>query len=281
MDRDPVLAGQVTDRCGVQAGDGEPAVGLGGDLGAPGGEQAGQVTAARGPHHHVVARALLDEFGDGRVGDEPTAADHDEMVGGQGHLAHQVAGDEHGPALGGQRLEQAADPVDALRVQAIDRFVEHQHRRVAEQGRGDAQPLLHAQRETADPPSGGAVQPHQAEYLGDAASADPVAGRDGEQVVTGGAAAIHGAGVKQRPGLAQRAGQPLVRLPVDGGPPGGGRVQAEDGPHGGGLAGAVGPQEAGDPAGMNGEAEPVHGHRAAVALGQFANLDHVRCLSCW
>ena len=48
MDRDPVLAGQVTDRCGVHAGDREPAVGLGGDLGAPGGEQASQVTAARG-----------------------------------------------------------------------------------------------------------------------------------------------------------------------------------------------------------------------------------------
>ena len=46
-------------------------------------------------------------------------------------------------------------------------------------------------------------------------------------------------------------------------------------------AGAVGPQEPGDPARMHGEAEPVDRHGAAVALGQFANFDHVECLSCW
>ena len=50
-------------------------------------------------------------------------------------LAHQVAGDEHGAALGGERPQQAADPADALRVEAVDRLVEHQHRRVAEQRR--------------------------------------------------------------------------------------------------------------------------------------------------
>jgi hypothetical protein len=30
---------------------------------------------------------------------------------------------------------------------------------------------------------------------------------------------------------------------------------------------------------MNGEAEPIDGHRAAVAFGQLANLDHVLRLS--
>ena len=50
--------------------------------------------------------------------------------------------------------------------------------------------------------------------------------------------------------------------------------QAEDDPHRGGLAGAVGAQEAGDPARMHGEAEPVDGHGAAVALGELMNLDH-------
>src|SRR5262249_28669620 len=77
---------------------------------------------------------------------------------------------------------------DAVRVQAVDRLVEHQHRRVAEQGRGDAQPLPHAEGEPADPLPGDAVQSRQPEYLGDPAGADPVAGRDGQQVVTGGAA---------------------------------------------------------------------------------------------
>jgi hypothetical protein len=54
-------------------------------------------------------------------------ADHDQPVGGEGHLAHQVAGHQHRAALRRQRL------------------VEHQHRRVAEQRGGDAEPLLHAQ----------------------------------------------------------------------------------------------------------------------------------------
>jgi hypothetical protein len=34
-----------------------------------------------------------------RVGDELAAADDDRVVGGVFYLAHQVAGDEHGPAL--------------------------------------------------------------------------------------------------------------------------------------------------------------------------------------
>jgi len=60
-----------------------------------------------------------------------------------------VAGDEHGPALGGQRLHQVPDPADPLRVQAVDRLVEDEDGRVAEQRGGDAQPLGHAQGELA------------------------------------------------------------------------------------------------------------------------------------
>ena len=49
----------------------------------------------------------------------------------------------------GQRAHQRADPADALGVEAVDRLVEQQHRRVAEQRGGDAEPLAHAQRERA------------------------------------------------------------------------------------------------------------------------------------
>jgi len=47
--------------------------------------------------------------------------------------------------VGGQRLEELPDPADALGVQAVDRFVEHQDGRVAEQRGGQAEPLLHAE----------------------------------------------------------------------------------------------------------------------------------------
>jgi len=66
------------------------------------------------------------------------------VVGGQGHLAHQVAGDQHGAALGGQRPHEGADAVDAVGVQAVYRFVEDEHGRVSQQRAGDAEPLAHA-----------------------------------------------------------------------------------------------------------------------------------------
>ena len=47
---------------------------------------------------------------DGRVGEQPAAPDDDQVVGRQRHLAHQVGGDEDRAALGGERLEQVADP---------------------------------------------------------------------------------------------------------------------------------------------------------------------------
>ena len=86
------------------------------------------------------------------------APDDDQVVGGQRHLAHQVRGHEHRPALGGQRLQQVADPEDALRVEAVDRLVEDQGLRVAEQRRGDAEPLAHAEREAARPLAGHLAQ---------------------------------------------------------------------------------------------------------------------------
>ena len=38
---------------------------------------------------------------------QPAAADHDEVVGGQRHLAHQVGGDEDRAALGRQALSRS------------------------------------------------------------------------------------------------------------------------------------------------------------------------------
>ena len=73
------------------------------------------------------------------------AANDDQVAGGQGHLAHQVAGDEYGPALAGQGSQQGPDPYDTLRIQPVDRLVQQQHSRVAQQRGGDAQPLGHAQ----------------------------------------------------------------------------------------------------------------------------------------
>ena len=63
------------------------------------------------------------------IGDQPALADHQQVVGGQGHLAHQVAGDQHGAALGSERPHKGPDPADAVGVEAVHRFVEDEHGR--------------------------------------------------------------------------------------------------------------------------------------------------------
>ena len=97
---------------------------------------------SRSPQHRPVAVDATARRSSTRgVRDQPTAADHDQVVGGLLQLAHEVARDEDRPALGGERAQEASDPHDALGVEAVDRLVEHQHRRVAEQRGGDAEPL--------------------------------------------------------------------------------------------------------------------------------------------
>jgi len=56
-----------------------------------------------------------------------------------------VTGDQHSAPLTRQRAHQHADPVNALGVKAVDRFVEQQHRRIADQRACDTQALAHAQ----------------------------------------------------------------------------------------------------------------------------------------
>ena len=102
--------------------------------------------ARRGADGHPVGGGRGDQLRDAGVRDHQAPADHDQVVGGVLELAHQVAGHQHRPALRGQRPQEAAHPHDALRVHAVERLVEHQHRRVAEQRGGDAEPLPHAER---------------------------------------------------------------------------------------------------------------------------------------
>ena len=174
----PCRGGEVADGGGVQAGHGQRAVVVRGDGPAPLCDQLSQLGRPRRADQHVAAGARLDQLLRGHVGEQPAAADDDQVVGGLRHLAHQVAGDQDGAAVGGQLPEEPADPSDALRVQAVDRLVEHQHRRVAEQRGGDAEPLLHAERETADPAPGHRFEPGQPQHLGDALLGYPVGLRD-------------------------------------------------------------------------------------------------------
>ena len=124
--------GSTIARSGPDGGTGLAAAG--GQLGRLGAADVYRLPGT-GPHELVHAG----------IGDQPALADHQQVVGGQGHLAHQVAGDQHGAALSSERPHAGPDPVDAVGVQAVHRFVEDEHGRVPQERRGDAEPLAHAQ----------------------------------------------------------------------------------------------------------------------------------------
>ena len=70
-------------------------------------------------------------------------------------LGQHMAGDQDGAALGRRAAQQVAQPADALRVEAVGRLVEDQHLRVAEQRRGEPEPLAHPSRVAAHAAVGG------------------------------------------------------------------------------------------------------------------------------
>ena len=77
------------------------------------------------------------------------------------------------PPLVGVVAEQVPHPADAGRVEPVGRLVEDQHRRVADQGGGDAEALAHPERVVAHPPVGlGLGEADQVEHLVDPAGRD-------------------------------------------------------------------------------------------------------------
>lgn len=196
------------------------------------------------------------------------------MVCGQRHFAHQVGGDEDRPSLGRQPLHKIPDPENSLRVQTIDGFVEHEDLRVAQQRRGDSQPLAHTQRKSFRLLLRHGRQPDKIQYFGHPALRDAVRLGKAEKVVVCVATAVHGFRVQQRPDVLQRLRQVPVVLPVDPDRPAGRVVEVEHHAHGRGLPGPVGAEEAGHHPRSDLEAEVVHGGLRAESFGKALKLDH-------
>ena len=161
------------------------------------------------------AEAWRDDLLDGRVGDHAAAADDHQVLGDQRHLAHQMRGEEHGPALAGELLEQRPDPEDALGVEAVGRLVEDDRLRVPEQRGGDPEPLAHAEREAAGALARHAGEPDQVDHLVDARAADAVGLRHRQQVVVGRPPGVDRARLEHRPDLVHRRPELAVGPAVD------------------------------------------------------------------
>jgi hypothetical protein len=149
---------------------------------------------------------------------------------------------------------------------------------LAQQRRGYAQALPHAEGETAGPRARDLRQPGQLDYLVHPAAPD--AGRPGQrqQVVAGRQSRVHGPGVQQDAEFRHRGGRLGVALAVDAHRPTSRPVQPGDHPHRGGFARTVRAEESGDHAGFHHEAQPVDGDLVPVPFGQAINFDHVASL---
>ena len=276
MQHDPLLGGEFADPAGgdavhvqqlrlaVRDRDGSRG----------GGEHRFEPRGVGRAHPHRGAARERDDVGDRRVGDHPPAAEHDDVVGGLGHLAHQVRREEDGAALPREAPGEVAHPDHALRIEAVDRLVEDEGLRIAQQGCGDAESLAHAEREAADPLAGHGIQSGEADDLVDARPADAVRRRDREQVRAGAATRVHGLRVEQDADLPQRRLEVGVARAVDGDAAAARAVQPDDHAHRRRLAGAVRPEEAGHHAGPHGERHLVDGGLRSEPLGQGMGFDH-------
>ena len=100
----------------------------------------------------------MGQLGEGRLCAKPSSVNDDHLVDGLRDLGEHVAGDQNRAPLAGQRPQEVAQPADALRIEAIGRLIQDQRLRVAEEGGGEIESLLHAERVRLHPPPGHAAR---------------------------------------------------------------------------------------------------------------------------
>jgi hypothetical protein len=220
-----------------------------------------------------LSGCLPQELVNADVRDQPSASDHDYLFSSQRHLTHQMGRHENRPSLGGEALQQVANPMDPFRVEAVDRLIEDQRRRVPEQCARDTQPLAHAERKLSCAFLRHVVQAHKVDQLVDATPCDSVCLREGEQMVEGRASRMHRTRLEQRTHLMERRRVVAIMLAVHRHVPAAGCIQAENEPDRRRLARPVRPEKAGDDPRTDGEGEIVDRPLVAVVLREVARLD--------
>jgi hypothetical protein len=104
--------------------------------------------------------------------------DDDDVVDRLRGLAQDVAREEDGFAARRVFAQERAQPADPLRIEAVQGLVQNQDLRIAEQGRGEPEPLPHPSRIRSDPTAGHLLEPDEREHLLDATARQPRQGRE-------------------------------------------------------------------------------------------------------
>ena len=209
------------------------------------------------------------------------------MVGHLVDLAEQVAGHHHRHAEpAGQGADELPHLLDARRIQAVGGLVQDQQPGEAQQGGGQAQPLLHAQGVVGRPLALLAVQPDDAQHLPDVPLRRPAQGLDDVQVLRAGQVAVVAGALDQAAHLTEslHAGAGTHGPPKDGDLPCRGPGQPQKQLEGGGFARPVGAQKSIDRHLRHGEIQMVDPQSRAVLFAQpagFHNSVHVRTPPCY
>ncbi len=168
---------------------------------------------------------------------------------------------------------RTAQPVHALGIEPVGGLVQHERLGIAEQRRGEREPLPHPHREAPHIPTGCAPETHLDEDLVDPVVRDVHGPRDGAQGVASAAPRVEHVGVHHRADGSHRLCQIRVPSAVDRHRSGRRTGQSQHHPHARALAGAIRADEPGDPTGGQGEGEAVDGGDASVPLRQAGELD--------
>ena len=238
-----------------------------------------QASCSRGADQDRLRRARIDESRSALVPDHPTTPDHDHVVCGQGHLAHQVTRNENGSSGAGKIAHESADPRDAFRVETVDGFVENEDLRVAEEGRSDAEPLAHPQGEGLRSTLRCGIQANYGKYLVHTPAWDAIRLREAEKVVVPGAAPVERLRVEEGTDLLQRYRKVPIAATVDGHRPLGRAVEADDHSHRRRLPCPVRTEKARHRPRLHVESEVVDGEGSPVAFREVAGLDHLSSIS--
>ena len=272
-DRDAGLQRHGAEVLHVDPGDSEPTVlehrHIGGARRQQGRPQLHLVRAAQ----QDPRAAAVAQLGHGALVHPHAAAHNHQGVHGLLDLAEPVAGDQHGAPGPREALQEPAQPHDALGVEAVGRFVEHEHLGVAEQGGGEREALAHTEGEVTGLAAGRGGEPDEVEHLVGAGVGHAGGGAVHAEVVAGRAARVEALRVQHRADGAPRVGEAVKGHAADGRRARGRGDEAEHHAQGGGLARAVGPQEPGDRARVHDEAEIADRIDGAELPGQVLHDD--------
>ncbi len=195
------------------------------------------------------------------------------MVDGLGDLGEQMTRHDDGSSGVGLAAQERPQPVHALRVETIGGLVEDEHRRLTEEGAGEAEALAHAEREATDTAVRVLSHGHLGQRLVYPLRRQP--GRRGEdaEVVDGPTAGVEAGGFQHGSDMAGGLIEVDVAPAAERGSTGARGDEAEHHAQRGGLAGTVESEQAGHRPRLQLEAQVVDGGHRAEAFGESVQLD--------